>query len=277
MSNQTLMLYASLEASKPTSGPTAFAVGAAAALGAHIDVLVPYTDFLMSANWEGRSAEQIEQETAVRRQNTSELAEGIAAQARERGVPVSTLTDWAHAFGLIPFVSDRAKLHDLTVTGVDHSIYLSERKVAEHVLFDSGRPAVIVPNRYAEPFACQRVMIAWDHSRTAARALHDSLPFLRLAEEVKLVAVGGEKRFQTSPDPATIETALAQKGLNARFEQIHLGEASIGQALQGHALQCGADLLVMGAYGHSRLREFILGGATREVLDDPQLPVLMSH
>lgn len=277
MSNHTLMLYASLEASKPTSGPAAFAVGAAAALGAHLDVLVPNSDFLMPANWEGRSAEQIEQETAVRRQNTSALAEAIAAQACERGVPVSTLTDWAHAFGLISFVGDRAKLHDLTVTGVDHSIYLSECKVAEHVLFDSGRPVVIVPNSHAAPFACQCVMVAWDHSRTAARALHDSLPFLRLAEEVTLVAVGDEKRFQTSPDPATIKTALAQKGLNARFEQIHLGEASIGQALQGHALQCGADLLVMGAFGHSRLREFILGGATREVLNDPQLPVLMSH
>ena len=277
MSNHTLMLYASLEASKQTNGPAAFAVGVAAALGAHLDVLVPYTDFLMPGTWDGRSAEKIEQETAVRRENTTALAEAIAAQARERGVPVSTLTDWAHAFGLAPFVGDRAKLHDFTVTGVDHSIFLGERQVAEHVLFESGRPVVIVPNRHAEPFACQRVMVAWDHSRTSARAFHDSLPFLRLAEQITLVAVGGEKRFQSSPDPATIETALARKGLNARFEQIHLGDASIGSALQDHALQCGADLLVMGAYGHSRLREFILGGATREVLDDLQLPVLMSH
>ena len=277
MPNHTLMLYGSLEGSKPTSGPAAFAVAAAAALGAHLNVFVPHTDFLMPGAWEGRSAEQIDQETAVRRQNTSELAEAIAAQARERGVPVTTLTDWAHAFGLIPFVGDRAKLYDLTVIGVDHSVFLSERAVAEHVLFDSGRPVIIVPNCHGSSFACKKVIVAWDHSRTAARALHDSLPFLRLAEEVTLVAVGGEKRFQTSPDPAIIETALAQKGLNARFKQIHLGEASIGQALQSHALQCGADLLVMGAFGHSRLREFILGGATREMLEDPQLPVLMSH
>ena len=73
------------------------------------------------------------------------------------------------------------------------------------------------------------------------------------------------------------QTALAQKRLNAHFEQIQLGEATIGQALQDRALQGGADLLVMGAFGHSRLREFILGGATREVLDCPQLPVLLSH
>ena len=231
----------------------------------------------MPGTWEGRSAEQIDQETTVRRQNTSVLAEAIGAQARKRGVPVTTLTDWAHAFGLIPFVGDRAKLHDLTVIGVDNSVFLSERAVAEHVLFDSGRPVIIVPNRHGSSFSCKKVIVAWDHSRTAARALHDSLPFLRLAEEVTLVAVGGEKRFQTSPDPATIETAFAQKGLNARFKQIHLGEGSIGQALQGHALQCGADLLVMGAFGHSRLREFILGGATRELLEDPKLPVLMSH
>ncbi|MGB5077172.1 MAG: universal stress protein [Sphingorhabdus sp.] len=277
MPNHTLMLYGSLEASRPTSGPAAFAVSAAAALGAYLDVFVPFTDFLTPGTWEGRSAEQIEQETAVRRQNTSALAEAIADRARERGVPVSTLTDWAHAFGLIPFVGDRAKLHDLTVAGVDHSVFLSERAVAEHVLFDSGRPVVIVPNHYESSFACKKVTVAWDHSRTAARALHDAMPFLRLAEEVTLVAVGGEKRFQTSPDRATIENALAQKGLNARFEQVDLGNASIGQAIQGHAVQSGADLLVMGAFGHSRLREFVLGGATREVLEDPQLPLLMSH
>ena len=277
MSDYTLMLYASLEASKPTTGAAAYAVGAAAALGAHLDILVPYTDFLLPGNWEGRTTDQIEQETAMRRQNTLVLAEAIAAQARERGVSISTMTDWAHAFGLVAFVGERAKLHDLTVTGVDHTIFLSERQISEQLLFDSGRPVIIVPTRYAEQFSCQRVMVAWDHSRTASRALHDSMAFLRLAKEIILVAVGGEKQFQTDTDPATIETALVRKGLNARFEQIHLGDASIGSALQEHALQCGADLLVMGAYGHSRLREFILGGATREVLDDPQLPVLMSH
>lgn len=277
MSNHTLMLYASLEASEPTSGPAAFAVGAAAALGAHLDVLAPYTDILVPANWEGRTAEQIEQETTARRQKTSALADAIVAQASDSGVPVSSQTEWAHAFGLIPFVGDQAKLHDLTVIGVDRSIFLSERNIAEHVLFDSGRPVVIVPNRHPASFACKRVTVAWDHSRTAARALHDSLPFLRIAEEITLVAVGGEKRFQTSPTPAIIEAALARKGLNARFEQTDLDELTIGQALQDHALQSGADLLVMGAFGHSQLREFILGGATREVLDDPQLPVLMSH
>ena len=277
MFNHTLMLYASLEASKPTAGAAAFAVGAAAALDAHLDVLVPYTDFLMPERWEGRTTEQIEQETAAQRGKTLALADAIAAHARDQGVQVSTLTDWTHTFGLMPFVGDRAKLNDFMVIGVDHSNLLSERTIAEHILFESGRPVIIVPNRHAKPFACQRVMVAWDHSRTSARALHDSLPFLRLAEEIRLVAVGGEKRFQTDADPATIETALARKGLNARFEQIHLGDAAIGPALQDHALQCGADLLVMGAYGHSRLREFILGGATREVLDDLQLPVLMSH
>lgn len=277
MSNHTLMLYGSLEAFKPNSGPVAFAVGAAAAMRGHLDVLVPHTDFLMPETWEGRTAQQIDQETALRRQRTSALAELIAAQARERGVPVSTLTEWANAFGMLPFVGDRAKLHDIIVTGVDRSIFLSERKVAEHVLFESGRPVVLVPAHSGATFACQRVMVAWDHSRTAARALHDSLPFLRLAQEVSLVAVGGEKSFQTSSDHGVIETALAQKGLNAHFEQIHLGKATIGQALQDHALQGGAHLLVMGAFGHSRLREFILGGATREVLDCPQLPVFMSH
>ena len=277
MTDCTVMLYASLEASDPTCGSAAFAVGAAAALGSHLNVLAPYVDILVPASWEGRTAEQVEQESAARRQAIAALADAIVTLARASNVPVSSQTEWAHAFGLIPFVGDQAKLHDLMVAGADRSSFLSERKVMEHVLFDSGRPVVIVPNRHAKPFGCKRVTVAWDHSRTAARALHDALPFLRLAEEVVLVAVGGEKRFQTETDPATIEATLARKGLNARFEQIELGGRNIGQGLQDHALHSGADLLVMGAYGHSRLREFILGGATREVLDDPRLPVLMSH
>ncbi|WP_374614774.1 universal stress protein [Sphingorhabdus sp.] len=277
MTNPTLMLYASLEASEPMSGSAAFAVGAASALGAHLDVLTPFVDIPVSDNWKGRTAEQIEQESETRRQRTASLANAITNRAQEIGVSVTGQTEWAHAFGVIPFVGDQAKLRDLCVTGVDRSIFLSERKVAEHLLFDSGRPVIIVPARYAAPFACKKVTVAWDHSRTSARALHDALPFLHLADEVNLVAVGGEKQFQTSPDRATIEAVLGRKGLNVRFEQIDLGKRTIGQALQDFALERGAELLVMGAYGHSRLREFILGGATREVLDEPQLPVLMSH
>ena len=277
MSSYNLMLYASLEASRPESGAAAFAVGAATALGAHLNVLAPHVEVLTQNGWEERTAEQIERDDAARHRKLSALVDAIAANAQANGVSVSSQTEWAHAFGPIAFVGDHARLHDMVIAGVDRSIFLSERKVVEHVLFEAGRPVVVVPSDHPAPFSCKRVVVAWDHTRAAARALHDSLPFLRMAEEVRLIALGGEKRFQTNPDRKTIEDSLSRKGLNARFEQVDVGARTIGQALQDEALARGADLLVMGGFGHSRLQELVLGGATREVLEGPRLPVLMSH
>lgn len=276
MSSSTLLLYAPLETADPSGGPSAFALSAAALLHAHLNVLALHVDISAPPSWNSRTIEETEQASASRRQESVVLAEAIVSQAHEQGIAVSSQTDWSHSFGLIPFIGDQAKLHDFTFCGLDQSIFLNERKVAEHVLFESGRPVVMVPAGYKAPFTCNRIVVAWDNSRSAARALHDALPFLRQAKEVVLVAVGGEKRFQTSPDPETIQTAMARKGLNARFVQIELGDRKIGRALQGFALESAADLLVMGAYGHSRFREFILGGATREVLETLEMPVLMS-
>jgi nucleotide-binding universal stress UspA family protein len=272
-----MLLYASLEATRPESGAAAFAVDAAAAIDAHLDVLAPHVDLVVPGSREARTDADLDRENATRRQALASIADTIAARAAELGVDASCETEWAHAFGLVPFVGEQARLRDVVVTGVDQSIFLSERRVAEHVLFESGRPLVIVPADYKATFASKQITVAWDFSRAAARALHDALPFLSVADEVVLTAVGGEKRFQTDADPATIEAAMARKGLNARFEQIELGGRTIGQALQDQALANGAEMLVMGGFGQSRLKEFILGGATSEVLDDPRLPVLMSH
>lgn len=277
MTNHNLLLYASLEGSQPEAGSAAFAISAAAELGAHLNVLAPYVDVIAPGNWKTRTSDEIEQDDKARRQKLAGLVESIVAKARAIAVSTSSQTEWAHAFGPIPFIGDQAKLHDFVIMGTDQSIFLSERKFAEHVLIEAGRPVILVPPDHTGSFSCKRVTVAWDHTRSAARALHDALPFLRLADEVILTVVGGEKQFQTNPDATTIEGVLARKGLNARLEQVDLGQRTIGQALQNEALANEADLLVMGAYGHSRLRQFILGGATRELLENPRLPVLMSH
>ena len=277
MTGYNVMLYHSLESAPGDSGAAAFAIGAAARIGAHLNVLAPHVDVLATGHWKSRSSAEVEHDANERRAALDDAVHSIVARAHAAGVSASASTDWAHPFGPIAYIADQARLHDLVVMGTDQSVFLSERKFAEHVLFESGRPVVVVPRNHVTPISCRRVMVAWDHTRSAARALHDALPFLRLADEVLLMAIGGEKRFQIDLDGRTIQSAMSQKGLNARFGQTELGTRSIGQALQQEALSCGADLLVMGGFGHSRLREFILGGATREVLDKPDLPVLMSH
>ncbi|MBP2449927.1 universal stress protein [Rhizobium leguminosarum] len=149
------------------------------------------------------------------------------------------------------------------------------RIIAETVIFGSGRPAIIFPNKtHAGPI--DHVVVAWDGSRAAARAVGDASPFLRDAQRVSVLSLTGEK-----PLPATTGIHLAEilvsGGVNASATVARFTSSSIGQGIQQTALELGADILVMGGFGHSRLRDFVLGGATDDVLHELLLPVLMSH
>jgi nucleotide-binding universal stress UspA family protein len=143
----------------------------------------------------------------------------------------------------------------------------------EAVLFESGRPALVAPPSPG-PDIGRRVMIAWNASREAARAVSDALPILARAEAVTIVGLDCGDALER--DPAALADFLALHGCQARALTGAAGKPT-GQSLLAEAERLDADLLVMGAYGHSRLREFILGGATRDVLRGAGLPVLMAH
>jgi nucleotide-binding universal stress UspA family protein len=146
----------------------------------------------------------------------------------------------------------------------------------EDVTLLAGRPALIVPYAGAFGEVGRRVLIGWDASREAARAIHDALPFLRAAETVTVLTV--DKGLDDARIPgADIAVHLARHGVTAQVENTVSAGVGIGEVLLSRASDLGADLLVMGAYGHSRVRELIVGGATRTVLGSMTLPVLMSH
>jgi len=168
-------------------------------------------------------------------------------------------------------------LHDLVVIGADSSGMLSDRLIAENLLFEIGRPMMIVPSDFSGEFTCRRIAVAWDNSRVAARALGDALALFAGIEEVVLLTIGGEKAILSSLDHDGMVRMLERRGVSARVERRDLNGRSIGDAIQDSARETGANLLVMGGYGHSRLRDFILGGATLSVFAHPQLPVLLSH
>lgn len=174
-----------------------------------------------------------------------------------------------------------ARYSDLVVLGqVDAAEPASrgDAEFVERVLLESGRPTLIVP--YAGRFAsCGRnVMVAWDAGRTAARAVTDALPVLKRADNVEVVVVNAH---QTAGDHggepgADIALFLARHGVKVTVHQ-EVSAIDIGNTLLSRTADRGADLLVMGAYGHSRFRELILGGATRSVLSQMTIPVLMAH
>ena len=155
----------------------------------------------------------------------------------------------------------------------------SDRRVVESILLDAGKPCLFIPYIGSFDEVGKNIMLAWDGSREAARAAADALPLLCSAESVEVVIInGGTGRKNNSDTIVDTEIAkyLARHAVNVEVKEI-VSDIDIGNTLLSHAADSGADLCVMGAYGHTRVREWIWGGATRTVLDTMTIPVLMSH
>ncbi len=151
--------------------------------------------------------------------------------------------------------------------------------LADALVMTCGRPVLIVPYIGVPETLATRVMIAWDGGREAVRAINDALPLLAGAEIVEVVSVNPEER---SADHGQIPGAdmclhLARHGVKAQAQHVAASDVDVGNMLLSRVADVGADLLVMGAYGHSRWREIVLGGATQQVLSEMTVPVVMSH
>jgi nucleotide-binding universal stress UspA family protein len=150
------------------------------------------------------------------------------------------------------------------------------QETAQAVVFGSGRPAILVPPSAAsEPV--EHVAIAWDGGRTAARALGDAMPLLIRGARATVLTVQDEKPLKGRGIGELLAASLGRRGIRAEARGVTLDGRKIAQALQDSALDAGASLMVMGGFGHSRMRDFILGGATRGVFADLRMPVLVSH
>ena len=173
-----------------------------------------------------------------------------------------------------------ARYADLAVLGqADPDDPEGPRYLPEEVTLASGRPSLVVP--YIGPAATlgQRITIAWNASREAARAVNDALPLLTGAQAVDVIAVNpGGTPFGHGEEPgADIALHLARHGIKVEVQRIETRDLDVANTILSHLADRGSDLLVMGAYGHSRLRELVLGGATRTILRDMTVPVLMAH
>jgi len=168
---------------------------------------------------------------------------------------------------------------DLTVImQSDHRSGAHNDLMIEAALFSSGRPVVIVPYIHKGDISLNRVVCCWDGSRTAARAVNDAMPFLRTAKSVEVFIVVNEKtRTERELRGADIARHLARHGVTVDVETTPAADMDVASIVLSHASDVSADLLVMGGYGHSHLREFMLGGVTRGILETMTVPVLMSH
>jgi nucleotide-binding universal stress UspA family protein len=171
-----------------------------------------------------------------------------------------------------------ARRFDLAIVGqADREKATADEVVDEGVLFESGRPVIFVPFIQKTGLKLDRVMICWDGSRTATRAIADSMPFLHKAKQVEVVIVASNRPKSDEVPGADLGQHLARHGLKIDVKRITSPDIDVASTVLSYAADSSADLIVMGGYGHSRLREFVLGGATRGILESMTVPVLMSH
>lgn len=177
-------------------------------------------------------------------------------------------------------LSDHARLYDVTIVPMPEAESVSQfdaQWYVEEIIFGSGRPTIVVPAMSGKSIAVDTIAVAWDKSRTAARAIADAMPVLRTAKRVRLLTVIGEKEIVSERSGDEFVRHLALQGVNAVTHQVDAGDRTIGEVLRQEVEAFGCDLIVMGAYGQSRVREFILGGATKAMLTQPPAALFMSH
>jgi len=200
----------------------------------------------------------------------------IAADIAHEAILTETLV--AKLYEQADAIARAARTHDLTLVPIGPAV-LADRDLAETVLFGSGRPVVVYPEavEIAPADGLGTVAIAWDGGAAAARAVSDALPLLAAAREVRIFIALGDKPQVVKGGARDLVRHLAAHGVAAGVDERLAQDQSIGHRLIDYVAAIQPDLLVMGGYGHARLREFVLGGATDAVLEAPPCPVLMSH
>lgn len=289
------MTIATILAVLEGTAASASALSAALALGkrfsARVDALHVEPDAaaavpIVGEGMSGAAVEQIiaslQEQAAARSKAARQLFDSRIAQAKLTVVdadaaiaPGKLQVSYRHVVGREDEMIVRfGRLVDIIVTARPEQGADAETSVAfDAALFDSGRPVLLTP---AEPVSTigETVAVAWNRSRESARAIAGAMPVLRKAQKV-VVLTGREG--DEGPEPSELARYLAGHGIEAKNWAFTPGAGSIGDSLLAEAQKAGADLLVMGAYGHSRLRELVLGGATRGVLSHGAIPVLLVH
>ena len=203
-------------------------------------------------------------------------ASASRADAEAAGVACTAESTHEPHLEVMAGVSRRARVHDLTILDQSQGALDPARSLAEATLFEGGRAVLIVPAGL-EKFRCQRAIIAWDGSAMASRAVASALPLLRAAERVEILTISGEKDLSHSVPGAQLAAHLAHHDIRVDVKALPAGTRTAADVLREQAGMLDTDLIIMGAFKHSRWREWVLGGVTDSMLGESSRPVLMSH
>jgi len=256
-----------------------YAASVAAALQAHLaGVAFIYDPIVPISDGGYIPAEVIETQRADNQAAAESAIKSFTAASNRAGISAEPLMLSASLNGPGDRFAHMARRFDLAIVGQGQPEMSSmDQIIGETTLFESGRPIIMVPCIQKGPFKIDNVMICWDGSRAAARAVADAIPILGKSARVEIVIITNEPGKQFDIEGADIGQHLARHGLNVNVHRLPGGDIDVADALLSYAADSSADFMVMGGYGHSRLREFILGGVTRSIFQSMTVPVLLSH
>lgn len=256
-----------------------YAISIAEAFGAHVlGVAFAYEPVIPGSVMGGIPPEFLEAQRAESEKSARTAIARFEEAAKRAGVSFETRVLNASVSGASDLLGRIGRRFDFIVLGQptrDKSV--PDEVIDEGVLFESGRPVIFVPFIQKAGMTLDQVMVCWDGGRTATRAIADSMPFLEKAKKVEVVVVGNKPPKSDEISGADLGQHLARHGLKVDVKRITSPDIDVASTILSYAADSSADMIVMGGYGHSRLREFVLGGATRGLLESMTVPVLMSH
>ncbi|MGL5446366.1 MAG: universal stress protein [Rhabdaerophilum sp.] len=255
------------------------AIALAAAMEAHllVTVIAPKASLPYSPLGSAFLAPMVGEINEKTQHNGEVLADAAREKLRKAGVNGEVRVIHNHVDLVAADAVRIARASDLIVVDQPAAMLDTKGLVLEEALFHSGRPILVASPKKVIPDKPRNIMVAWDGSAHAARAVGDALSAFPSIETAEIVSVQGEKDLSKSLPGADLAHHLAHKGISTTLSELTVKGSTVGAVLDGHASRTGADLMVMGGFGHSRLREFLFGGVTVELTEHASVPLLMAY
>jgi nucleotide-binding universal stress UspA family protein len=267
------------EFEKPAS-VVAYATELARRFDAHLDVMCLGMDRSRSAYYEvGANAVIMEAAIKETHAKAEAIRNGVEEMLEGEDIRWNAMDAMAFVTDVGHIVAEAARFGDLAVAAQPYAegASLDAAVLLEALLFDARRPTLVVPAA-ASAAPAETVVVAWNESPQSLRAIRCAMPFLQAAKSVNIAIIDPPEHGPDRSDPGgNLAVYLARHGVHCNIQVMTRSGARVSERLQRHAMETGAGLLVMGAYGHSRFREAIMGGATRDMLEQTTMPVLMAH
>ncbi len=228
----------------------------------------------------GTGAMAMQSTLAEAEEQAVELEKAVKDHLSRRDISWAADALAAQSAGLGPFLSQFMRFSDMVVLGLPYGPGRGHEceAIVEASLFDAGAPVLVIPDDASLPRKIGRIVVAWNESREALTAVQRALPLLVKADCVNIAVIDPPAHSSTRSDPGgALSTMLARHGADAEISVLAKTMPRVSDVIARHVQDQNADMLVMGAYGHSRFRESILGGATRNMLQLAKVPVLMAH